>query len=246
MIANDVRLRPLTARVAQRLRRLSLARGQDVFLGSEKELMATFGVSRPTFRQAVNLVAHEQLVEVVRGTRGGIYSRRPDIGGVIGPATAYLMTRRTTLRDMLEITGSLIDAASLQAISCNDPEMCERAQSLVNQMLCPSRAQTLEQFQDEEFQTISLLGEMAGNPATELFLKTLYAVGIAAFPSIFRDKSELMQRRRIGRARMMEAVLKKDMVSLSHINTSNRIVSEAKIDEALLSQEMVMLWDADI
>jgi len=45
---------------------------------------------------------------------------------------------------------------------------------------------------------------------------------------------------------MMEAVLKKDMVSLSHINTSNRIVSEAKIDEALLSQEMVMLWDADI
>lgn len=48
--------RPLTQSVAQALRRLSLSRDPGVFLGSERDLMAEFGVSRPTFRQAVNLI----------------------------------------------------------------------------------------------------------------------------------------------------------------------------------------------
>ena len=42
------------------------------FLPNEAELMAHFGVSRPTLREAVRVLESERLVEVRRGSRGSL------------------------------------------------------------------------------------------------------------------------------------------------------------------------------
>ena len=47
------------------------------FLPNEAELMAHFGVSRPTLREAVRVLESERLVEVRRGSRTGARVRVP-------------------------------------------------------------------------------------------------------------------------------------------------------------------------
>ena len=50
------------------------------FLPNEAELMAHFGVSRPTLREAVRVLESERLVEVRRGSRTGARVRVPGPG----------------------------------------------------------------------------------------------------------------------------------------------------------------------
>jgi len=60
---------------------MSLSAMPDIFLGSEKGLTATLGVSRSTLSQADNLVQQEHLLSVVRGARGSVFSRRRESVG---------------------------------------------------------------------------------------------------------------------------------------------------------------------
>ena len=234
-----VKHRPLTGMVAQELRRLSLAQPANSFLGSEKALLAQFGVSRPTFRQAVNLVEQEQLLNVVRGVKGGIYSRRPDIGAVIASATAYLMTRETTLSDLLLTTSSLIADAAMLAAKCDDEGLLGEAAALMETLAKSERtAQSLAAFEGEEMKMVNLLCAMSGNPSIELLLRVLYSVGVAAFPSIFEGREDLMQYRRTARVRLLAAIAARDPDLAVSISRQNGVLSRLRIDDALLEWRM--------
>jgi DNA-binding FadR family transcriptional regulator len=234
--------RPLTATVAQELRQLSLAQPANVFLGSEKEFLTRFGVSRPTFRQAVNLVEQEQLVSVVRGVKGGIYSRRPDIGAVIASATAYLMTRETTLSDLLLTTSSLMADAAMLAAGCDDADLLADAAKLTAALVEGERIpQSLADFEADEMATITLLCAMSGNPSIELLLRVLYSLGVAAFPSIFDGREDLMQYRRTARILLLKAIAARDRDLAVSISRQNGVLSRLRIDDALLQQRMASL-----
>ena len=60
------------------------------FLPNEAELMAHFGVSRPTLREAVRVLESERLVEVRRGSRTGARVRVPGPEIVARPAGLLL------------------------------------------------------------------------------------------------------------------------------------------------------------
>ena len=71
------------------------------FLPNEAELMAHFGVSRPTLREAVRVLESERLVEVRRGSRTGARVRVPGAEIVARPAGLLLELSGATIADLL-------------------------------------------------------------------------------------------------------------------------------------------------
>jgi DNA-binding FadR family transcriptional regulator len=75
-------------------------RTHDDNLPTEAQLMEVFSVSRPTLREAIRLLEGEDLIEVLRGPRGGAKIKRftPDRAArAIGET---LQASRTTLEDV--------------------------------------------------------------------------------------------------------------------------------------------------
>lgn len=70
------------------------------FLPNEAELMAHFGVSRPTLREAVRVLESERLVEVRRGSRTGARVRVPGPEIVARPAGLLLELSGATIADV--------------------------------------------------------------------------------------------------------------------------------------------------
>ncbi|HEX2285989.1 MAG TPA: FCD domain-containing protein [Mycobacterium sp.] len=95
---------PKTAElVAGTLRRM-VVEGQlkdGDFLPNEAELMAHFGVSRPTLREAVRVLESERLVEVRRGSRTGARVRVPGPEIVARPAGLLLELSGATIADVM-------------------------------------------------------------------------------------------------------------------------------------------------
>ena len=94
---------PKTAElVAARIRR-QIVRGEVVegdALLPEAELMAEFGVSRPTLREAFRILESESLISVTRGSRGGARVHPPDIRVAARYAGLFLQHAGTTLEDV--------------------------------------------------------------------------------------------------------------------------------------------------
>ncbi|EHI13712.1 FadR/GntR family transcriptional regulator [Mycolicibacterium thermoresistibile] len=90
------------------------------FLPNEAELMAHFGVSRPTLREAVRVLESERLVEVRRGSRTGARVRVPGPEIVARPAALLLELSGATVADvMVARSGTEPMAARLLAESGN-------------------------------------------------------------------------------------------------------------------------------
>src|SRR5881392_1245980 len=77
------------------------------FLPNEAELMAHFGVSRPTLREAVRVLESERLVEVRRGSRTGARVRVPGPEIVARPAGLLLELTGATLADVMAARTSI-------------------------------------------------------------------------------------------------------------------------------------------
>ncbi|MET0378314.1 MAG: GntR family transcriptional regulator [Spongiibacteraceae bacterium] len=109
---------------ARLLREEFLQRAEPgVFLGSEDELMQRFGVSRATFRQAMKLLEHEELVTIRRGVGGGFFTRRPSANGVAHMAAVYLIFQRTPIEDVLHTAMALRVEAVRQISASRDKKI---------------------------------------------------------------------------------------------------------------------------
>src|SRR3954451_4213288 len=75
-------------------------------LGTEQELADEFGVSRPTLREALRLLAASQLIRVGRGRAGGIFvARTPNEGmahNVSESISTMLATESVSLSQLLD------------------------------------------------------------------------------------------------------------------------------------------------
>jgi len=87
-------------RLRRQIVRGELAEGEA--LPSEHELQASFGVSRPTLREAFRILESESLITVRRGAHGGALVRVPNTD-VAARYTAFVLEHRgTTLADLYE------------------------------------------------------------------------------------------------------------------------------------------------
>ena len=71
-------------------------------LPPEVELMAQFGVSRPTLREAFRILEAESIIRVRRGARGGAQVLEPDPGVAARHVALLLQLQGTTVRDVYE------------------------------------------------------------------------------------------------------------------------------------------------
>lgn len=96
---------PKTAElIADQLRR-QIVRGDlkpGETLPPEAELMAQFGVSRPTLREAFRVLETETLLTVRRGSRGGAQVTTPDIAVAARNVGLHLQINGTTIDDVYE------------------------------------------------------------------------------------------------------------------------------------------------
>ena len=113
---NGVRVRPqkMADVVAGRIRRL-IARGEltdGEWLPPEPQLMAQFGVSRPTLREAFRLLEADSLVTIRRGPPGGARVTIPGPEAAAAQFGMLLTLSGTTLQDIYEARSVIEPAAA--------------------------------------------------------------------------------------------------------------------------------------
>jgi DNA-binding FadR family transcriptional regulator len=101
-VAQPVRSPKAAELVAQTLRRMIVSGELEDgdFLPNETELMAHFGVSRPTLREGIRVLESDRLVEVRRGSRTGARVRVPGPEIVARPAGLLLEVSGATIGDV--------------------------------------------------------------------------------------------------------------------------------------------------
>lgn len=104
----------VAAHLRQQIVRNELHEGDA--LPPEAVLMAQFGVSRPTLREAFRVLEAEGLISVRRGAHGGARVHTPDVDVAARYAGLVLEHRGATLADVYEAAG-LIEPACASALA---------------------------------------------------------------------------------------------------------------------------------
>jgi DNA-binding FadR family transcriptional regulator len=156
------------------LREDAARHGDGELIGSEEELLARYGVSRPTLRQAAALVAQEQLVKVKRGVAGGYFATRPTVSAVSHMAAIYLQTRSTGMTEMLHGVELIrTDMVRLAAQVSDAAGKEELARFLKEDESAQADGYSYRQFIRAEREYGRLLGRLCGNNVLDLFLQIL-------------------------------------------------------------------------
>jgi DNA-binding FadR family transcriptional regulator len=109
----------LAFRVARDVISAGLAEGS--LLGSERDLLQRYGVSRAIFREAVRLLEYHSLVETRTGPSGGIYVGSPDAGAVISATALFLEYGRVDPIDVYRTRAALESyAVGLATVNLDD------------------------------------------------------------------------------------------------------------------------------
>jgi GntR family transcriptional repressor for pyruvate dehydrogenase complex len=111
-----------------------------VWLPRQEDLLAQFGVSHPSLREALRMLEAEGLVTVQRGNRGGAVVHSPDATCAAFTIGLVLERQRTSLRDV---------AATLAALEVECGVLCAEAQDR-NERILP----TLERLNDQARQVL--------------------------------------------------------------------------------------------
>ncbi|MET4428416.1 MULTISPECIES: FCD domain-containing protein [unclassified Mycolicibacterium] len=101
------------------------------FLPNEAELMAHFGVSRPTLREAVRVLESERLVEVRRGSRTGARVRVPGPEIVARPAGLLLELSGATIADLMVARAGIEPLAVRLLAETGTPEAFDELEMMV-------------------------------------------------------------------------------------------------------------------
>ena len=91
-------------------------------LPPEAELVARYGVSRPTLREAFRILESERLIVVRRGVKGGALVQTPSVGVAARSAQALLQYRGATLADVHEARIMLEPQAAAILAERRDPD----------------------------------------------------------------------------------------------------------------------------
>jgi len=104
--------------VANELRR-QIIRGvlaEGTALPPESALMARFGVSRPTLREAIRLLESEGLMRISRGARGGALVQRPSTELATRYLALILQVENTSLAEIYRVH-ALIEPAAVRVVA---------------------------------------------------------------------------------------------------------------------------------
>lgn len=185
----------LAEQVARRIQEEVKARGWPVgdVLGSEPELIARYGVSRSTFREAVRLVENRNVAYMRKGPGGGLVVVAPDGSAIADAVSLYLEYRNLDPSALFE-TRRALELTSVE---------------LATSRLTEAGAQQLRAIVDKEGETLSsvadltrqdvhpfdlhvAIAELSGDPALHLFVEVVCRLAPQRLhpPSSYRGAAE--------------------------------------------------------
>lgn len=167
---------PKTAEVVAQAIRTQIVRGEiqeGEALPSESDLMANFGVSRPSLREAFRILESEQLIEVRRGSRGGALALRPDIS-VAARYLALLMQFDGVMLSEVFQARALIEPLALRLLA-QQKDRAALTQKL-RDILSPLQEKDKEHRPQIWLEFFTTLFEYAGNRPLALVYGTLNEV----------------------------------------------------------------------
>ncbi len=168
---------PKTAELVAAQIRRQIIRGEvreGEALSTESELMAEFGVSRPTLREAFRILESELLISVTRGSRGGARVHAPDIQAAANYAGLFLQHRQATLEDVQTARTIIEPPAARMLAERRDTAACEALRELIE------REKTAvgdgSTFAELSTQFHELLMKRAGNQTLALVVGMLHDI----------------------------------------------------------------------
>ncbi len=175
----------------RRIIRGELAEGDA--LPSETELMAQFGVSRPTLREAIRVLESESLITIRRGARGGARVQPPRGAAAARYAAFTLEYRGVTLRDVHDARAALeIPSVRKLARDRTTDDLTLLTEALDREAASGDAEESIKLHGDFHL----LLVRLAGNQTLTLFTEMLHDIVQAANISLQPVPSEAVERAR--------------------------------------------------
>jgi DNA-binding FadR family transcriptional regulator len=181
-------------------------------LGSEEELLARIGVSRPTLRQAVRLLEQQGLIRVRRGPGGGYFAMRPDMNIVIDAVGVYLRSRDAPVEDVITVAQMFNVEVARRAALSGPSAAREHLRAVVDSVsargLAPDDA---DGFMADETTLSEAIYALVGSVALDLIIHVFnhYAVDFVDL-ALFRGRPDRQAQWRALRLDMAHAVLAGD------------------------------------
>src|SRR3954453_2679814 len=175
-------------------------------IGTEQALAAEFGVSRPTLRAGLRLLARSHLIRVGRGRSGGIFVARTPNEGMsrnVSESIAMMLASESVSLD------ELLDARLFLGVPLAGPaprnaraDTADRLQEAINDS--EGNAPGTEPFNSADARFHRILAETAGNPLLQAFTGWILDIlqpNLVAHISIAVEGEEILrQHREIQRA----------------------------------------------
>jgi GntR family transcriptional regulator, transcriptional repressor for pyruvate dehydrogenase complex len=199
-------------------------------IGTENELAREFGVSRPTLREALRLLAGSHLIQVNQGRSGGIFvssTANESMGlGVSQAIATMLATESVSLHELLEARIYLeVPLAGLAAEHADRAAVAEMESAIA---AAEGLAPASDEFRHADSRFHKAIAEAAGNELMIAFTSWILEVlqpSLVAYmgPSLSGDDI-LDQHRRILRAIRRGQPAAAQRAMLQHIEHVRRVV----------------------
>jgi GntR family transcriptional regulator, transcriptional repressor for pyruvate dehydrogenase complex len=154
--------------------------GPGDFLGREEDLAAEFGVSRPTLREALKLLASGNLIRANKGPGGGIFVALTADQGMsrsLSDAIAMMLeTRAVSLEELLEARLVLEVPLAGQAAYQATPDDVRELRAALASEATAADAHDLEALQVADATLHRLVASMAGNRMVRAFTAWVFEV----------------------------------------------------------------------
>ncbi len=159
----------VAARLRQRIVAGELAFGEH--LGPENELLAQYGVSRPTLREAFRILETESLIRIVRGVNGGVVVNRPSVE-LAARYYGLLLALGGTAADEVYQAMAMIEPPAVGLLTAHRPA---HAAKVLSACIADERASLDDPvaYARASTQFHETLVELTGNRALLLFAQTL-------------------------------------------------------------------------
>lgn len=162
--------------VAARIRR-QIVRGElpeGTSLAPEAELVARFGVSRPTLREAIRILESEALISVTRGARGGAKIHPPDVRVASRYMGLLMQYAKATLEEVYAVRSIVEPPAARMLAETIDDAKLEALREIVEQERISIDDGLLTAYWGTRFH--ERIAELTGNKALAMMIGVLHDV----------------------------------------------------------------------
>lgn len=133
-------------------------------LGSERDLMERYGVSRAVLREAVRVLDHHQVARMRRGPGGGLFVTEPGVAATTEAVALHIHRLAITPAQLFEVR----TAVEIAVLERGVTRLGDGDAASLEQALDAERAATVDELRDLAHGVHAVLAGTAGNRVLEL------------------------------------------------------------------------------